>query len=339
MDYPHPLAEMGSNGEIDLANAYDDKIGAWDKVSITWGYSDFAKGTPTADTLNNILAKAYKSGLRFLTDQDARPAGSASAYAHLWDNGADVIDGLKDAMKVRAKALQQFGENNIQPGMPMAMLEDVLVPVYFYHRYQVEAVTKLVGGLNYTYALRGDWQTSTTPVEKAVQEKALSAVMACLDPQFLSLPPKVVAAIPPRPAGYIDSRELFNKRTGLTFDALAPAETAADMPLSFLFNPERVKPHGAVQCRRRTECRRNDSGIDRQNMESAAPNRHGKVDTATNGTGAAYLPAKPEREYQSQLWRAGGGGKRHQPAGKLYQSPAKSKYRCFLFGTFGAGAQ
>ncbi len=240
MDYPHPLAEVNSQGEIDLSNAYDNKIGAWDKVSIAWGYGDFTNSKNQTDTLNKILVNAFSSGLRFLTDQDARPAGSASAYADLWDNGADVIDGLQNVIKVRAKALQQFGENNIRTGMPMAMLEDVLVPVYFYHRYQIEAVTKLVGGLNYTYSLRGDGQQSTTPISKEEQVKAMNAIIACLDPKFLELPPKIVAMIPPRPAGYIESRELFNKRTGLPFDALSPAETAADLPFSFLFNAERL---------------------------------------------------------------------------------------------------
>ena len=239
MDYPHPLAQISSNGNVDLSDAYDDKIGAWDKVSIAYGYSDFGSANPP-DTLNKILANAYHSGLRFLTDQDARPPGSASAYADLWDNGADVIAGLQDVMKVRAKALQSFGENNIRTGAPMAMLEDVLVPVYFYHRYQIEAVTKVVGGLNYTYALRGDKQESTTPIPKEQQVKAMNAILTCLDPKFLQLPPKIVAMIPPRPAGYIESRELFHKRTGLPFDALSPAETAADLPLSFLFNSERV---------------------------------------------------------------------------------------------------
>src|SRR6185295_2025217 len=39
---------------------------------------------------------------------------------------------------------------------------------------------------------------------------------------------------------YNYTKELFKKRTGLAFDALSPAETAADLPLSFLFNSERM---------------------------------------------------------------------------------------------------
>ncbi|MEP7253104.1 MAG: zinc-dependent metalloprotease [Ginsengibacter sp.] len=240
MDYPHPIATINSAGEIDLDNAYDDKIGAWDKVSIAWGYQDFPNGTNESERLNAMLNSAFKSGLRFLTDQDARPAGGMSPYAHLWDNGNNVFDELKNMIRVRTKALEQFGENDIPTGTPMSMLEDVLVPVYFYHRYQLEAVTKLIGGVDYNYALRGDGQFTTKPLSKETQLKAMDAIMDCLDPKFLMLPYKIISMIPPRPAGYIASRELFNKRTGLAFDALSPAETAADLPLSFLFNTERV---------------------------------------------------------------------------------------------------
>jgi len=69
-------------------------------------------------------------------------------------------------MKVRVVALQHFGEKNIRPGMPMAMLEDVLVPAWLIHRYQLEAVTKLVGGMYYTYALRGDGQVLRARFQK-----------------------------------------------------------------------------------------------------------------------------------------------------------------------------
>jgi len=240
MDYPHPLARLNAAGEIDLSNAYDDKIGDWDKVAITWGYMDFAAVTNESAALNKILTDAIKKGLQFISDRDARAAGGLHPYAHLWDNGANPVTELNDVIKVRNKALAQFGEKNIRPGMPMAMLEDVLVPVYLYHRYQLEAVTKWVGGLNYTYALRGDGQIITKPLTKEEQLKALNAVIGCLDPEFLLLPDAIVKLIPPRPSGYGFTRELFKKRTGLAFDALAPAETAADFPLSFLFNTERI---------------------------------------------------------------------------------------------------
>ncbi|HEX5653512.1 MAG TPA: zinc-dependent metalloprotease [Chitinophagaceae bacterium] len=240
MDYPHPLVKLNKAGKIDLSDAYDQKIGEWDKVSINYGYREFAPGTNEAQALNAILAEAAKKGLQFISDQDARATGGMHPQAHLWDNGENAVTELSEINKIRAKALAQFGEKNIRPGMPLAMLEDLLVPVYFFHRYQAEAVSKLVGGMHYSYALKGDGQLITKPLSKQEQVNALNALIACLDPSFLELPDHIVRLIPPRPAGYSFSRELFRKRTGLAFDALAPAETAADLALSFLFHPQRL---------------------------------------------------------------------------------------------------
>ncbi|MGZ3924519.1 MAG: zinc-dependent metalloprotease, partial [Flavisolibacter sp.] len=240
MDYPPPAVTLNANGDIDISNAYATGIGDWDKISITWGYSDFAKGTNELAALNKILTDAEHKGFLYIADQDARPAGGLHPYAHLWDNGSNAVDALQVAMKVRQKALQQFGENNIKKSTPMAFLEDVLVPVYLYHRYQLEAASKTVGGMNYNYALRGDGQMVTQPLSKDEQQRALNTITACIDPGFLMLPQRIVRLIPPRPQGYATSRELFAKRTGLAFDALAPAETAADMALSLLFNTQRM---------------------------------------------------------------------------------------------------
>ena len=240
MDYPSPAVSLNSKGEIDLSGAYTNEIGEWDKVSIDFGYREFPAGTNEAVALNSILANAASKGLTFISDRDARDPGGLHPTAHLWDVGKDPVKGLEEIMKVREKALAQFGVNNIRKDEPMAMLEDVLVPVYLFHRYQLEAVAKQVGGLQYTYALKGDGQLVTQPLQREEQLKALQAVVACMSPKVLALPDRIVKLIPPRPAGYNYTRELFNRRTGLSFDPLAAAEAAADFPLQFLFHPARL---------------------------------------------------------------------------------------------------
>ncbi|MBC7849865.1 MAG: zinc-dependent metalloprotease, partial [Chitinophagaceae bacterium] len=152
MDYPHPLVKINAAGQIDLNDAYDNKIGEWDKVAITWGYQDFPPNSNEKNSLDKILKDATSKGLQFISDRDARAPGGMHPQAHLWDNGSSAVEELREVMKIRSKALKQFGEKNIRIGMPMSVLEDVLVPVYLYHRYQLEAATKLVGGMNYTYA-------------------------------------------------------------------------------------------------------------------------------------------------------------------------------------------
>lgn len=240
MDYPPPLVSLNSRNEIDLSDAYTNEIGDWDKVSIQYGYSQFPEGSNESEELNKILQDAAKKNLTFISDRDARDPAGLHPEAHLWDNGTDPVKELKNIMNVRAKAIAQFGLNNIPKGMPMSMLEDVLVPVYLYHRYQVEAVSKVLGGMYYSYALKGDGQMITRSVSKSVQLNALNALADCLDPKLLALPESIVKLIPPRPAGYSYTRELFKRRTGLAFDPLSAAESAADLPLSFLFHPARL---------------------------------------------------------------------------------------------------
>jgi hypothetical protein len=234
------LAVLNKSGEIDISNAYDNKIGDWDKVAINFGYREFPASINESSAVDKILKDAGAKGLQFISDQDARRPGGLHPQAHLWDNGNNAVAELQSVMKVRAKALADFGIKNIRPGMPMAMLEDALVPVYFYHRYQLEAVTKMVGGMFYSYALRGDGQTVTRALSKDEQRNALNALIDCIDPKNLELPQSITNLIPPRPAGYPFTTELFRKRTGLAFDALSPAETGADLPFSFLFNSERL---------------------------------------------------------------------------------------------------
>jgi hypothetical protein len=240
MDYPHPLVKLGADGVPDLSDAYATGIGEWDKVTIAFGYQDFPPGTEEGKALDEILDQAIARGLRYLTDEDARPPGGASPIAHLWDNGANAVDELDRVMKIRAAALKRFSENNIREHAPLATLEDVLVPIFLFHRYQVEAATKVIGGLDYTFALRGDDQKPAEIVQAEEQRRALDAVLKTVRAETLALPESLLKIIPPRPPDYPRDRENFRGHTGLTFDSLAPAEAAAEHTIGLLLNAERA---------------------------------------------------------------------------------------------------
>ena len=240
MDYPHPMVKLGADGVPDLSEAYATGVGEWDKVTIAYGYQDFPAGREEGKALDEILHQAQARGLRYLTDEDARPPGGASPIAHLWDNGANAVDELERIMKVRAAALSRFSENNIREHAPLATLEDTLVPVYLLHRYQVEAAAKVIGGLDYTFALRGDGEKPSEIVPAEEQRRALQALLSTVRSEALALPEALLKKIPPRPPEYPRDRENFHGRTGLTFDALAPAEAAAEHTLSLLLNAQRA---------------------------------------------------------------------------------------------------
>lgn len=239
MDYPHPYV-TNRDGRLSLESAYDDKIGAWDKAAIQYGYQDFPEGTDEAAALNGLITKSLEDGLTFLSDQDARPHGGAHPFAHLWDNGSDAAAELNRVMDIRSIALRNLGENNIRPGAPMATIEEVLVPMYFFHRYQTEATAKLVGGLNYRYALRGDGQLVTEFLAPQVQERALDALMTTLTPKTLAIPESLLKNIPPRPLFYDSHRELVKGHTDLVFDGLAAAEDGAALTIGLLLHPARA---------------------------------------------------------------------------------------------------
>jgi hypothetical protein len=143
-------------------------------------------------------------------------------------------------MEVRAVALKNFGERNIKPGAPMALLEEVLVPMYFFHRYQTEATAKVVGGLNYRYALRGDGQPVTELLTPQQELKAIESLLKTVQPSALALPESLLKIIPPRPLGYSRHRELLKGKTDLTFDPLSAAETASDLTFSLILHPARA---------------------------------------------------------------------------------------------------
>lgn len=239
MDYPHPKVNI-NNGKLDLSDAYDDKIGAWDDVTIAFGYQDFPDGTDEKAALNKILEDAHSAGLKYISDSDARPQGGAHPYAHLWEYGNDPASQLSHVLEVREIALKNFGEANIPMGTSMSMLEDVLVPIYLFHRYQLEGTVKLIGGLDYSYKLRGDNQPNPEIVDERLQRRALQEMLSAIDPEVLALPENILDMIPTRPAGIGGSRELFRGNTGPSLDAMGIAQTAANVPISLILNPQRA---------------------------------------------------------------------------------------------------
>jgi hypothetical protein len=239
MDYPHPFVEV-QNGQINLKNAYDTGIGDWDKVSVAYAYSDFPPNVDQQQALKKILDDSFKSGLRYITDQDARPEGGAHALAHLWDNGADASDELKRVLQVRKVAMDQFSTANIRTYEPYSVLEDVFVPLYFFHRYQAEATSKLVGGLDYNYVIKGGSEPAWQSVSPEQQREALQTLITSVSPETLAIPKNILELFPPRAFGYARSRESFKSKTGVAFDALGAAASASDMVFSLLFHPQRA---------------------------------------------------------------------------------------------------
>lgn len=240
MDYPAPLVGLAAEGGLDLSNAYAVGPGAWDMIAVRYAYSEFPPGVDEAAELGKIVREGLDQGLVFLSDADARPPGASNAAASLWDNGADPVAELAHLAEVRRRALARFGLGNLGPDRPAALVEEVLVPIYFYHRYQIDVVAKLVGGVDYRYNLPGDGQPGAVPVSPERQRAALAGLLDLVEPAQLDLPEALLAELVPRPAEYESNPEMFTTRTAPLFDALGAATSLTGLVVDGLLQPERA---------------------------------------------------------------------------------------------------
>ncbi|WP_092791420.1 zinc-dependent metalloprotease [Algoriphagus hitonicola] len=240
MDYPYPVITQSADGELDLSDSYDDKIGDWDKWAIKYGYGYPAEDESEEEFLEKTLEQTYEAGHEFITDSDSRDRSGVHPRSHLWDNGASAPEELNRMLALRANKLKSFGLNSIPDGTPEALIEEVLVPLYMMHRYQVEATSKLLGGMDFTYKVKGDNQSRHQWVSNAEQQKALDALLNTISPEHLEVPASILALIPPRPFGYGRNRETFVSRMGPIFDPIAPAESVVDLTLGLMMETGRV---------------------------------------------------------------------------------------------------
>lgn len=245
MDYPHPQFEIDPTDaeKIIAPNAYSVGLGKWDKAVIAYGYSEFSQEQDELAELKAMIAKNDEDGMLYISDADARSVGDAHAYASLWDNGADAVDELKKMMAIRQVALKNFGSDNLKPGRNWSDLEEILVPVYYFHRFQIQAAAKWLGGVDYDYSSKIDY-ASKAPSLKIVsgtnQHVALDAMLDTLNPEFLALPAGLSSMMLPKATNNYRTRESIKGETGATLDQLSLASASAQHTLNALLHPQRL---------------------------------------------------------------------------------------------------
>jgi hypothetical protein len=247
MDYPHPMVRLIQGNEkngkprLDFSRAYTDGIGEWDKVAICCGYGEVPKGMDQKTYMQSVIDKAFSKGMRYMSDPDSIGGHNLHAFSHQWDNGRDPLEELKRLTALRRFAIDKFSTDAIPMGEPMSTLEEVLVPLYFSCRYQLDAVAKMVGGMTYAYTIRREIRDNAfTLIPPNRQWQAVDALLATLSPKFLALPEKVLNLIPPKAYGYKRSHESFPAHTGRSFDAVAMTEASASQTLELLLNSRRA---------------------------------------------------------------------------------------------------
>ena len=239
MDYPHPKIDL-VDGKISIADAYSENIGDWDKVSVEYAYRDFPNTKNENNELDKIINEAQKNSLYFLSDSDSRPVGSANPFSHLWDNGELPYKELNKLLKVRDLALKNIDLDNLVDGEPYDRIEDILVPIYMLHRYQIEAAAKAIGGVDYLYFVKNNNNDKVKFVDSKLQRKSLESLLSVLKPKNLVLPNNLIDILSPRSFRNPRTRENFVSNTGVAFDYINTSSSLINHTLTFLLNPERI---------------------------------------------------------------------------------------------------
>ena len=239
MDYPHPKIDL-VDGKISIADAYSENIGDWDKVSVEYAYRDFTNTKNENNELDKIINEAQKNSLYFLSDSDSRPVGSANPFSHLWDNGELPYKELNKLLKVRDLALKNIDLDNLVDGEPYDRIEDILVPIYMLHRYQIEAAAKAIGGVDYLYFVKNNNNDKVKFVDSKLQRKSLESLLSVLKPKNLVLPNNLIDILSPRSFRNPRTRENFVSNTGVAFDYINTSSSLINHTLTFLLNPERI---------------------------------------------------------------------------------------------------
>ncbi len=239
MDYPAPLVEIDEDGSLDLSNAYLQRIGEYDKLSVNWLYREFPTGADEVGSLAQIAQQGVEDGLIYMGHTNNNFIGAGHQYASVWDNGANLVDHLKLEIHVREIGLERFGVNAIRTGEPLSNLEYVLLPLYMHHRFQLRSAAQSLGGADYRNAVKGDGQSPFTIVPGEAQRDALETILSTLTVDFLALPEDIVSLIPPAAFRHGEG-EAFPGHTELLFDPLAAAEAAANFSVGEILHPQRM---------------------------------------------------------------------------------------------------
>lgn len=243
MEYPGPRVKITPDGKLDLGDAYATGIGSWDKFEVDWLYGEAPPGVDPDKLASEKADKEMASGARFITDIDSRADDTPTPWASMWDDGPNPVTELPRMMQARAIALSNFGENVLHAGEPLSALRRKFVPVWLFHRYQVVAASKSIGGVDYNYKNAGDKSAMPVPVANDQQETALTNILACLDAKTLTVPKPLTAMLSSGyngPESRSDRIETFDNAGSAVFDPLAATDAAAQVTLGPLLEPLRL---------------------------------------------------------------------------------------------------
>lgn len=237
MEYPSPRIKL-VNGKIDLTDAYQKEIGAYDIMMVRYAYTEFPAEKEKAG-LDAIIKDMRTQGLIFTPSTDPR--------WNRYDDLADPAEYLRQTIAQRKVLMADYGPNVLQPGEPYGNLRGIrLWMAYLHHRWAIDTSVRYIGGMYQNFVVKGETLPPTEIVPAAKQREILGLLLETLDPQNLAIPEKLLASLTvsvengPRPTGPGPDLENFANATGYAFDQLSAARTVAGLVFNQLFQPDKA---------------------------------------------------------------------------------------------------
>lgn len=201
MDYPVPLVTLTTDGHVDLSAAYATGIGEADKLAIRYAYTWYPDAQAESEGLAAILIELKARDLEFITGGHAMISGSYPD-ATQWVEGANMFKALERTSAVRRVLVDRFDERALAAGEPYVTLHRRFAHAWLHHRTALYGVAKHIGGMAFSYSLKGDDIAPTRPIDPDLQRRAIEALVAALSPDELRIPDRVSALLAPPPMGW-----------------------------------------------------------------------------------------------------------------------------------------
>ena len=237
MDYPAAKIRL-RDGKLDLSRAYEPGPGAFDTLSIRWGYTQF-EPDEERDGLETIIQEGLDKGLYHISAPHTRASGSYPKV-HAWTRAEEPFEELEEAMDVRRFLMEHFDERAVREGEPYSLLRERFAPVYVHHRFILSSMIKHIGGMEFRYALRGDGQEPTRLIPAEIQRKALQAVLETLHPDELAVPERIMKLMAPSPWGFNHDERSFTTPASPAADQLEYVRALTSRIFSEILLPQRT---------------------------------------------------------------------------------------------------
>jgi hypothetical protein len=237
MEYPSPRIKV-VNGKIDLTDAYQKEIGAYDIMMVRYAYTEFPPDQEKTG-LDGVIRAMRAKGLIYTPATDPRWIR--------YDDLADPAEYLRQTLEQRKVLIANYGPAVLKPGEPYGNLRGIrLWMAYLHHRWAIDSGVRYIGGMYHNFVVKGESLPPTEIVPAAKQREILGLLLDALDPSNLAIPEPLLTSLTvavetgPRQGSGGPDLENLEMSTGYAFDHLSAARTVAGIVLDQLFDPEKA---------------------------------------------------------------------------------------------------